>query len=155
MIKVNQNEFHLFSFIIKTVIVLLSLAVSLFVCFFFEQKGMVAQLQTTQLQTTQLQAESAIPSLNVKLTGKDFERILSGFMPMLILTRSSLLTFVKFFTFFYAGILLLAKCIMRCFTKKSVVTLQNNQAPVSFKASKSEAVPLYDTIENLNLTLNI
>ncbi len=150
MIKVSKNEFNLFAFIIKTAVILFSIVVSLALFYFFEQKGMVVQVQTVQVR-----AEATTTNFNFSFNGKEFERFLSALMPAFLITRKVFWAFIKFFAFFYAGIILIACFILRFATKN----IQNDNAEYSIQSNydivENNSIYSYDTVKNLNLTLTI
>lgn len=160
MIKVSKNEFHLLSFIIKVAVILLSVAVSLCLCFLFEQKGLAfpsAQLRV-EVSSTVSQTSNTTSTTNTffGVNGKELQKLFSAIMPLFVFTRKALVTFFKFFAFFFSGLVLIYKFVTKLLLKKSrnVKIVSKVETSKNFEEELSNLFS-YDTIKSLNLTLTI
>ena len=151
MIKASQKQFNIFTFVIKAVLALFSIVVSLFLCYFFEQEGI-----TIQVQGLPFKVENAFNKLNVNnFNFKGVERVLSSGLLFLAFIIKMCLAFFLLFALIYSSVRLVAY-VLRSLTVKSEETQKlTSEAQENYGLVKSAETNFYDTIKNLNLTLNI
>lgn len=89
------KQFNIVSFIIKTAIVVLSIVVSLCVLFLTEQYFMA-------MRGILIHGENVNANNLFRINEKEVERLMSGAMPAVIITRTLALNLLKFVTFIYS-----------------------------------------------------
>lgn len=95
MFYCKGKQFNIVSFIIKTAIVVLSIAVSLFVLFLTEQYFMA-------MRGILIRGENVNLNNLFRINEKELERFMSGIMPAVIIARTLALNLLKFVTFIYS-----------------------------------------------------
>ncbi|MBR4419398.1 MAG: hypothetical protein IKT32_00805 [Clostridia bacterium] len=155
MVKVKQKQFNIFTFIVKAVLVLLSIAVSLFLFIVFEQKGIIIQFQSL-LPKVEVSIPSSIPNLNMSFIEKEVGRFLSGVVFTFFLTRKSICLFFSIFAILYASLSMLASILLSITSKwfggKKV---KYEEGEKEFDLPKTPKVSYNDVVKTLNLTLTI
>ncbi len=155
MVKVKQKQFNIFTFIVKAVLVLLSITMSLFLFFIFEEKGMLVQYQSL-LPKIEVSIPKSIPNINMSYIEKEVGRFLSGVLFTFFLTRKSVRLFFSIFAILYASLFILVNILLSVASKWFGGTKVNyEEGKKEFDLPKTPIVSYNDVVKTLNLTLTI
>lgn len=148
MIKVKDIKFNLISFIIKAVLVVLSIAVSLIILAIFEQNGLLFKGLNFRLDVL-------FNNANFRINEKELERIVVSLTPAFFATKPMVNVISVLATFISAGIVVITCIVVAFLIKKIISGLKNISVATPYATFVEPTVSSYDSINPLNLTLTI
>ena len=138
MVKVKDINFNIFTFILKTTLVILSIAVSIALLMFFEQNGMA-------IRSVLLRNETGSPVNVMRFNEKEVERILYSLIPSFVITKTIIFNVCKFISFVYVGLTALVCFIL------SVILKTTDKNFKTYSVSQNEKVAFKNESNNFNV----
>ena len=148
MIKIKEIKFNIYAFLFKTALAVVSIALTIILLLCFNQN--VHAIRSVLFQNEAVGNSSAFMRFNDKEIG----RVISGYIPTFIITKTIFFNACKFIAFIYADVFAVICVLIVLFFKKTQVESSNyslESKPVSFIAER-DAFHLFNLL-NIKLTI--
>ncbi|MBO5712908.1 MAG: hypothetical protein J6R88_01725 [Clostridia bacterium] len=158
MIKVKNVQFNILAFIIKTALLVVSVAVSIILLTLSEQNGVVLngiEQNGLMLRNVFARPEATTQANVFGINEKALERVFSTLVPSFLLTKTIIFNVCKFIAFAIVGAIVIARLVILLARKNVNATGVATRVTESAVCVNTKNSVDFDSYLNLNVKLTI